>query len=603
MAFLKSLFPFLKNESKDGEISFSDLFDIENKPDEYKFDIDLEKGLYIGAGVKLVGSDEDRFKVKPIFIDWGDLAGHLAVYGTTRVGKTRLMVSIIRQCILKGMDVLVIEPKGAVSKVKDKNGKDLGIGQETLGWILEFAEEAGRLRDIVYISPKFPEFSKKFNPLFGMSNEEIASLIATIIPAKDEFFITMGYQITMAVLLGLEFLEIAEGSNKVKEIIEQEYKRVLKKGANIVDELLKVSRPDLAERLANPSLLEEQQTEIKRSNFPYRSLVTFADIAKYATQDGVTQILERVKIINLNDLNLDPETLTKLKLIKNKAFKAKEEAERILEEMSQKDKQYYSKVSSSFNNIMSQLSSGKIGEIFCSVKINPIIDRMWDTDRGQIIIVQPFPLIFKKASDAFVRIFFSMYSSFYGNIGAAGRTTPREFSIFVDEGGAVLFPGIEHLFNKGGGLGLRLFIFTQSFADYKSELGEEIASIVNDNTNIKIYMRMNDNASREEVAKSFGKIKEASPSYMGSKLDMRINTRQEEKDILLPAHMGDMQKQEFLLQFGKGRFYCVAPFQPDPKYLFKMPKVETEQLYENFASRFRAQISEISLDVNEELKV
>ena len=63
------------------------------------------------------------------------------------------------------------------------------------------------------------------NPLYGLSNEEIASLVATIVPAKDDFFKSIGYTVTIALLAGLEFLELAEGKDEVSKIIENEYKR------------------------------------------------------------------------------------------------------------------------------------------------------------------------------------------------------------------------------------------------------------------------------------------------------------------------------------------------------------------------------------------
>lgn len=548
-----------------------------------EFDIDISRGLYVGAGVKLVSENEsEKNEIYPIFIKWGDLAGHLAVYGTTRVGKTRLMVSIIRQCILKGMDLLVVEPKGAVGNKKNLDGEDLGAGQETMAWVTQFAEEAGRLRDIRYISPKFPDISIHFNPLFGMSNEEISSLVATIIPAKEEFFTVMGYQITMCVLLGLEFLEKAEGKEYINALIEEEYKRFYSGNANIVDEILGVSNPDLATRVVSP----QKDNSLSEVEPPYRSLVTFADIATYATQEGVISILEHVKKVTQDQFNVESDIeLNELIILKSEAIRA-------LTEMAEKDKQYFSKVSSSFNLIMAQLSSGALGKILCTIKINPIMDGFMNEKHGQIVIIQPFPLIFKKASDAFVRVFFSILSSFYGNIGAAGRSSPREIAMFVDEGGAVLYPGIEHLFNKAGGLGLRIFIFTQSFADYSAELGLEISKIVNDNTNIKIYMRMNDSSSRAEVSDSFGKVRIIENKYMGSKLDLKISSGVEERLLLLPAHMGDMQKQEFLLQFGDGRFYCCAPFQPDPDFLFKMPGVAMEQMFKVLAKKYISEVQE-----------
>jgi len=551
--------------------------------EEGPFDIDISKGLYIGSGVKLVSDrEEDLITVKGIYVSWGDLAGHVSVYGTTRVGKTRLMVSIIRQCILRGMDILVVEPKGAVGSKTDEEENDAGVGQETLAWITEFAEEAGRLRDIRYISPKFSDLSVKFNPLYALTNEEISSLVSTIIPAEDEFFVAMGEQITMCVLLGLEFLEKVEGEEIVQSIIEKEYKKYYSSGATIVDSNFDISDPDLVDRIINGS----DTFSLDSIQPPYRSLITFADLSTYTTQEGVQAILQYVMKVTPDMYNTkDTSEINNLNRLKFEAIKA-------LSEMANKDKQYFSKVSSSFNIIMQKLSTGDLGKILCSVKINPLLDRFM-SDRGQIIFIQPWPLIYKDTSKAFVRIFFSVITAYLGNIGASGRALKREIAMFIDEGGAVLYAGVEDLFNKAGGLGLRIFIFTQSFADYGSVLGEEIAKIVNDNTNIKIYMRMNDQSSREQVAESFSTIKRASTAYMGSKLDMRISSSTEDVEILSPAHIGDMQKQEFLLQYGEGRFYCCAPFQPDPGMLYRMPEIHMEKSIQKNVNKFQAVIEEV----------
>ena len=550
--------------------------------EEGEFNIDIDKGLYIGAGVKLTSDDEKELvTVKGIYVSWSDLSGHVSVYGTTRVGKTRLMVSLIRQCILRGMDILVVEPKGAVGSKKDADGEDVGAGQETFSWITEFAEEAGRLRDIRYISPKFPDLSLKFNPLFALTNEEIASLVSTIIPAEDEFFVAMGEQITMCILLGLEFLEKVEGNENVDRIIRDEYKRVYASGANIIDSESSLSDPDLAERVISANM----DFAIEAIQPPYRSLITFSDLSTYTSQEGVQAVLHFVQKVTPDMYNTKKDSeIKELNRMKFEAIKA-------LSEMANKDKQYFSKVSSSFNIIMQKLSTGDTGKILCSVKINPLLDRFM-SDRGQIIFIQPWPLIYKETSKSFVRIFFSVITSYLGNVGASGRSIQREIAMFVDEGGAVLYGGVEDLFNKAGGLGLRIFIFTQSFADYGSVLGEEVAKIVNDNTNIKIYMRMNDQSSREQVAESFSTIKRSTTKYMGSKLDMRVSSSTDDVEILTPAHIGDMQKQEFLLQYGEGRFYCCAPTQYDPMLAYRMPELHMEKSVINNVKKYQSRIEE-----------
>jgi hypothetical protein len=541
----------------------------EKEKESDSFEPKLERGLYFGGGVEITEDPNGGTTVIPIFVAWGDLAGHTAVYGTTRVGKTRLMVSLIRQVIIYGWDILLVEPKGSV-------------GQETLAWMLQFAEEAGRLRDVKYISPMFPELSYCFNPLYNLSNEEIASLVSTIIPAKDEFFAAIGYSITMAVLLGLQFLEKAEGKEAVGEVIRQEYRRVYSGSANIIDEIEHISDPDLATRIVFPGPNEK----LSDIDPPFRSTVTFADLATYSTQEGLNAILDHVNKVTEEQYNGSQREKDDLKKLKSEAVRA-------LTEQAEKDKGFFSKVASSFNLILQQLSTGQLGEILCSVKINPVADGFKNKTHGQILIIQPYPLIYKKASDAFVRVFFAMLTALYGNIGAAGREIPRKIAMFVDEGGSVLYPGVEALFNKAGGLGLRIFIFTQSFADYDNELGAEISAIVNDNTNIKLYMRMNDPDSRKQISESFGKALTKTSNYSGSKLDLKVSAGESERYLLLPTHIASMGKQEFLLQYGEGRYLCAAPVQDDPTYWVDMPILASEELYNMFAKEFAITISEL----------
>jgi len=544
----------------------------EKSQTEKNFNIDLEKGLYVGAGVLLKDKNGNvGEEVEPVYIEWGNLAGHLAVFGTTRVGKTRLMVAMIKQCIFAGFDILVVEPKGAE-------------GQETIAWVLQFAEEAGRLRDFTYISPLYSELSISFNPLYGLSNEEISSLVETLIPAKDDFYSKIGYTITMAVLLGLDFLEKIEGPGKLKALIKEEYEQANMGSIEIIDVKNKIANPDLAKRIAEP----EVNKALSETHPPYRTLVTFADLATYSTQEGLNAILQHVESITDEDMQSNEEIpLEKMRVIQMQALRA-------LREQATKDASYFGKVASSFNLVMQQLSTGKLGEVLCTTKINTVMDRYRNKNHGQILILQPFPLKYKAASDAFVRIFFAMFTAQYGDVGATGRALKRKIFLFIDEGGSVLYPGVEDLFNKAGGLGLRICLFTQSFADLDNAIGKESAYIVNDNINTKIYMKMNDPNSRKQIQDAFGTIIENLPSYAGSKLDMKITSSGSgnEKNILTSAHVADLQNQEFLMQTKTGFYAMIGPFQPDPPYEIEMPISESEQLYKDHALAFASIIEE-----------
>lgn len=533
--------------------------------------IDINKGMYIGKAVDIRKPEE----AIDLYEEWKSFNGHAVVFGTTRVGKTRLMMSFVRQMILAGFDLFIFDPKGSK-------------GQEIIGWVLEYAEEAKRLRDINYISPMFPQYSLNFNPNYYLNNEELASSVASFIEAKEEFYSNMGYEIVMAICLATSYLEKVSDKSRVNSEIEYEYKRFVEK-SNIVDTINRVSNPDLATRVVTPRM----PSNLKATIPPLRSLITVSDLAAYSTKEGLETLRDFVQNSNEELTNVSKLEQQDLETLKSQALLA-------LEEQIGKPDDYFKKVASSYNLVLSQISTGNVGAILSSTKINPIIDMLYNKDRSNIFIVQPFPLIFKKASDIFVKTFFSMLTSLYGRIGATGRPLPRDVALLIDEGGSVLYSGVEALFNKAGGLGLKIFIFTQAFADFDAVVGPELSRIISDNTNIKIYLRMNDEESRRRVAESFGTRKKAEGGLTGSKTDLRTSIQQKEEELLTAAHVSDLKPQYFLYQYGHKKYMVKGPFVPDAKYDIIMPELESEKtMYSDFSSAIR----DIKIKMqNEEIK-
>ena len=64
----------------------------------------------LGKGVNLADRSRDIF----ITIPDKERSGHLGCFGTTRIGKTRLMESVVEQDIVKGYNVAIIDPKGDI---------------------------------------------------------------------------------------------------------------------------------------------------------------------------------------------------------------------------------------------------------------------------------------------------------------------------------------------------------------------------------------------------------------------------------------------------------------------------------------------------------
>jgi conjugal transfer pilus assembly protein TraD len=122
-----------------------------------------------------------------LYIRDADRSGHTWCFGTTRVGKTRLVENIIEQDIRKGNSIFVIDPKGDV---------------ELFSKIVQVALEEGRKDDLMLINPIFPEYSMKLNPLeyYYMPEELVGHLVSGIEVGSEPFFFNVAYETSLLIV-------------------------------------------------------------------------------------------------------------------------------------------------------------------------------------------------------------------------------------------------------------------------------------------------------------------------------------------------------------------------------------------------------------------
>lgn len=114
---------------------------------------------------------------------------HTFIFGAPGVGKTKLLEGIIEQDIPKGENVIVIDPKGDISLFSK---------------MYQTAKLHGREKEILFLSPIYPEYSISINPLKNhYLEEEIISHIVSGITTKDEFFYNVAYETTTAIVKAL----------------------------------------------------------------------------------------------------------------------------------------------------------------------------------------------------------------------------------------------------------------------------------------------------------------------------------------------------------------------------------------------------------------
>ena len=173
--------------------------------------------------------------------------GHFWCFGTTRVGKTRVMEHIIEQDIRKGYSVVAIDPKGDI---------------ELFSKIAQLAIETGRQHDLMLITPIFPQYSAILDPLasYYMPEELVAHIPAGVAIGREPYFFGVAYEVSLVVVQALILLAEVAGIapsfnlNDIKNHISHQDLEKLKEKLDYIDtpEAEQLSR-DMQKILATPA--------------------------------------------------------------------------------------------------------------------------------------------------------------------------------------------------------------------------------------------------------------------------------------------------------------------------------------------------------------
>ncbi len=549
------------------------LFQQINQVEEHFFNVD--RGLWIGVAIEL---DKERIDKghQLLYIPWGILHKHFVVYGTTGYGKSRLFALIMRQLIAAGWSLFAVDPKN-------------GEKQEIASWLYEFAWKYKRNETVMRFMASYPELSDKSNPAFGMTDEEFASLcywLSTtgtgVETADEKYFSGQVYRIAFGILSATRFLEKAAYINNEDALAEEIIKEVEKfmKLSEREDEVLYEDEDIVIPDIASKALEHVKDKEhIKLEINPFnRTLITFKEMAYFSQYDNLALLKELVENFPLPNIQ-DKKLLKELKELKSTAIN-------ILSPLLAMDKTHYQKIGDTFSVIMSQLAFGAIGKIFCSVRINPLRMKLRSKE-GVLVLFDPAPLRFEKVSEMMMKIFLKMFLSLMGEIGASGRGMNRRVMLLVDEAKTMVFPGIEELYNKARQLGMSIGAFFQSKSDPKSKVGEVLADIIEDNTALQIFMKQISASSQQEIAQSFGTVRQMVNMHMGEvdKVDGRNTIYYEERAVIEPNHLDQLQVGEAYIRMEGKKYFVKFPIVPDPNLEFEieMPKLESEIVFEQFS--------------------
>lgn len=193
---------------------------------------------------------------------------HLWCFGTTGVGKSRLIEHIVEQDIRKGYSTVVMDPKG---------------DHDLFAKIVQIARETGREEDLILVTPIFPDYSAIIDPLSShyMLEELVAHICAGVSVGRDPFFYNVAYQVSLLVTEALSLMAECAGEkwsfnlNAVKKHISHSSLKSLKDQIDMLDtEEARELASDLARVLENPpdyfskiaNSLDVALTELTRGN-------------------------------------------------------------------------------------------------------------------------------------------------------------------------------------------------------------------------------------------------------------------------------------------------------------------------------------------------
>ncbi|ULO03846.1 type IV secretion system DNA-binding domain-containing protein [Campylobacter sp. RM12651] len=460
------------------------------------------KDEFIGKGFSL----EDRHEEEPldIFTKFENRINHTFVFGSTGVGKTRLLELMIEQDIKRGENVVIIDPKG-----------DTDLFAKTI----YLAQQAGRVNDLLYLGPLFPEYSISINPLKQYYiKEEVIGHIMSCVDCDDPFFYSVAHETTILIVTTL--------------------------------------------------LLARQKDKSKKP-------LTLDEIARYTSKDGISNLYETYfsndRLINkfANELAKTSKTIKEAEYYEKEIAKLRDSYIKVVKAPNG----YFEKVSNTLSVTLTKLTSGNLGRLIATEEDNKFISQL-ENQKGCIFFVQTASMLTKDVSDAIGKIVLSMIIALVGRLNGSNKKFDKRLNIYIDEMSRSLFDGIETLFQQARSAGVCVIGLTQSWADIIKKLGKDSARTIFDNTSTKIIMKMNDLESAETVSKMGGTHK-VHTTFLNDA--GKITSRETEEDIIKPVDVLNLNKREFYYFGFEGRFKGKTADVSESYLRLKLPEITTKE--------------------------
>lgn len=443
----------------------------------------------VGGNPALHGIEPDEVDVS---LALGERVGHTIVYGTTRVGKTRLAELLVTQDIRRGEITIVFDPKGDADLMKR---------------VWAEAHRAGRGSELYIFHLGWPEISARYNAVgrFGRVSE-VASRVAGQLSGEGNSAAFREFAWRFVNIIARALVALGE---------RPDYTLIMRYVNNIADLYIRYAEKVIREQL--PSLqaqIQNNQQVLGDDDVP-RNMQGQPDAVRIWS---IEVALSSEEGKQLYDPILDG-----------------------LRSAVRYDRTYFDKIVASLLPLLEKLTTGKTAELLAPDYLDmedsrPVFDWEQIIRKKAVVYIGLDALSDSEVASAVGNSMFADLVSVAGHIykhgitsglpGEAGEKIP--INLHCDEFNELMGNEFIPLINKGGGAGMQVTAYTQTSSDIEARIGNAAKTAqVQGNFNNLIMLRVRENRTAELLTTQLPQVEIYSKTLVSGHQDTDINAGQD----------------------------------------------------------------------------
>ncbi|WP_333710942.1 type IV conjugative transfer system coupling protein TraD [Pluralibacter gergoviae] len=413
----------------------------------------------VGGNPALHGIEPDE---KDVTLALGERVGHTVVYGTTRVGKTRLAELLVTQDIRRGEVTIVFDPKGDADLMKR---------------VWAEAHRAGRGDELYIFHLGWPEISARYNAVgrFGRVSE-VASRVAGQLSGEGNSAAFREFAWRFVNIIARALVALGE---------RPDYTLIMRYVNNIADLYIRYAGKIIQAQLpALQTQIENNQQVLGEDDVP-RNMQGQPDALRIWAIEVALSSEEGKK---LYDPILDG-----------------------LRSAVRYDRTYFDKIVASLLPLLEKLTTGKTAELLSPDyqdidDTRPIFDWEQIIRKKAVVYVGLDALSDSEVASAVGNSMFADLVSVAGHIYKhginaglpGGKEGKSLINLHCDEFNELMGDEFIPLINKGGGAGMQVTAYTQTSSDIEARIGNAAKTAqVQGNFNNLIMLRVRENRTAE----------------------------------------------------------------------------------------------------------